>query len=87
MSSQQPAPEEHDPEATSKRPQLTPEQQASADAEALRLGRHIPLGMLIGAAIGLLAGTVTHRYGICIPVGIAAGILLAGTLPVFLRRR
>lgn len=86
MSSQHPSPEAPDPEATAGRPRLTAEQQARADAEALRLGRHLPLGMLVGAAVGLLAGTLTHRYGICIPVGIAAGILLAGTLPVFGRR-
>lgn len=87
MSSQHPAPEEDTPEATGDRPKLSAEQQARADAEALRLGRHLPLGMIVGAAVGVLAGTLTHRYGICIPVGIAAGILLAGTLPVFFHRR
>jgi F0F1-type ATP synthase assembly protein I len=86
MSEQHPAADESEPEGAGRRPKLSPEQQARADAEALRLGRHLPLGMVAGAAVGLLAGTLTHRYGICVPVGIAAGILLAGTLPVFLRR-
>jgi hypothetical protein len=63
------------------------EHQAQLDAEALRLGRFLPLGMALGAAAGLLAGLLTHRWGICVPVGIALGILLAGTLPVFLHRR
>jgi hypothetical protein len=63
------------------------EHQAQADHEAVRLGRFLPLGMGLGAAVGLVAGLVTHRFGICVPVGIALGILLAGTLPVFMRRR
>jgi hypothetical protein len=86
MTAEPPAPEDADSAAEGRAP-LTVEEQAHADAEALRLGRHLPLGMLAGAAAGVLAGTLTHRWGICIPVGIAAGILLAGTLPVFLRRR
>jgi hypothetical protein len=61
--------------------------QAHADAVAIRLGRFMPLGMGLGAAAGLVAGLLTHRFGICVPVGIALGILLAGTLPVFRHRR
>lgn len=61
--------------------------QAHADAEAVRLGRWLPLGMVLGAVVGVLAGALTRRFGIFVPVGIALGILLAGTLPVFLRRR
>lgn len=64
----------------------SPAEQADADAEAIRLGRWLPLGMMAGAAAGLLAGVVTRRFGVCVPVGIALGILLAGTLPVFFRR-
>lgn len=58
-----------------------------SEAEAVRLGRFLPLGMVLGAAVGVIAGALTRRWGICIPVGVALGILLAGTLPVFLRRR
>jgi hypothetical protein len=82
-------PSETDPEGSqkrAKRPALAPEEQARADAEALRLGRYLPLGMLGGAGAGLVAGAITQRFGICLPVGIALGILLAGTLPVFMRR-
>ena len=66
--------------------QQSPVEPAHADAEAIRLGRWLPLGMMAGAAAGLLAGVLTRRFGICVPVGIALGILLAGTLPVFFRR-
>jgi hypothetical protein len=70
-------------------PEVEGEKPASAaqDAEAVRLGRFLPLGMILGAVAGVLAGALTRRWGICIPVGVALGILLAGTLPVFLRRR
>lgn len=62
-------------------------EQARLDAEAVRLGRFMPLGMIVGAGVGTVAGWISHRFGICVPVGIALGILLAGTLPVFGRRR
>jgi hypothetical protein len=70
-----------------KSPALLPAEQERADAEAIRLGRWLPLGMIAGAAAGLLAGFLTRRFGICVPVGIALGILLSGTLPVFFRGR
>ena len=57
------------------------------EAEAVRLGRFLPLGMVLGAVAGVLAGALTRRWGIFVPVGIALGILLAGTLPVFFGRR
>jgi len=65
---------------------LSPEEQARVDATALSLGRFLPAGMVIGAVAGILAGWLTHRFGVCIPVGVALGILIAGTLPVFTRR-
>jgi hypothetical protein len=36
--------------------------------------------------VGVLAGWITHRFGICIPVGVALGILVAGTVPLFRSR-
>jgi hypothetical protein len=76
-----------DPSESAPGPPAAAERQAPLDAEAVRLGRFLPLGMALGAAAGLLAGLVTHRFGIWVPVGITLGILLAGTLPVFLHRR
>jgi len=78
-----------EPTGTSRRrkgPRLTPEQQAKVDAEAVALGRFLPAGMVAGAVVGVLAGWITHRFGICIPVGVALGILVAGTLPLFRSR-
>ncbi len=71
------------------RPEAPPptEESARADAEAVRLGRFLPLGMGLGAAVGLVVGLATHHFGICVPAGIALGILVAGTLPVFGARR
>lgn len=67
-------------------PSSKPRPHAHHDTEAVRLGRFLPLGMLLGALAGALVGWIAHRPGIFIPAGIAVGILLAGTLPVFRRR-
>ncbi len=68
-------------------PTESDEQKPHDEAAAVRLGRFFPLGMVAGGVAGAVVGWITHRPGICIPVGVALGILLAGTLPVFMRRR
>ena len=77
-----------EPGAARKRrqPALSPEQQARVDAEAVTLGRFLPLGMVVGAGVGVVAGALTHRFGICIPVGVALGLLAAAILPLLRRR-
>jgi hypothetical protein len=74
------------PERRRRGAKLSPEQQARVDAEAVVLGRFLPLGMVAGAVVGVIAGALTHRWGICIPVGVAVGILVAGTLPLMRRK-
>ena len=66
---------------------LSPEEEARREAEAVHLGRFIPLGIVSGAIAGALVGWLVHHPGLGIPIGIAAGLLLACTLPVFSRRR
>jgi hypothetical protein len=78
-----------DPDRDTPAPAPQPERDSPrhSDAEAVRLGRFLPLGMVLGAMAGVLAGAVTQRWGICVPVGVALGILCASTLPLVLGRR
>jgi hypothetical protein len=64
-----------------------PHERRPDDQDSLHLGRFLPAGMVLGAVVGAILGAVTHRLGVLLPVGIAAGILLSGVLPVFWRRR
>jgi Flp pilus assembly protein TadB len=68
-------------------PDLSPEEEARQEAEAVHLGRFIPLGIVAGAVAGAVVGWLVHHPGLGIPIGIAAGLLLAATIPVFSRRR
>jgi len=86
MSDPRQAPSAHESLAVEAGSHPTAEHQAHLDAEAVRLGRFMPLGMAMGAVVGLLAGLLTHRFGICVPVGIALGVFLAATLPVLRHR-
>lgn len=74
-------------EAAAGRPVPEPAPAAHPEADAIRLGRFMPLGLAAGAALGLVAGALTHRFGICVPAGTALGVFLAATLPVFRARR
>jgi ABC-type Fe3+-siderophore transport system permease subunit len=68
-------------------PEDRPKPPSRDEDEAIRLGRFLPLGMLLGAVAGIFAGWIARRPGILIPVGVAAGMLIAAVLPVLLRRR
>jgi hypothetical protein len=80
------ASQQNDAAATTAGEHVAAEHQAHLEAEAVRLGRFMPLGMAVGAAAGLLAGLLTRHFDICVPVGIALGVFLAATVPVFRRR-